>query len=177
MDELETWIKRAQKGDKDAFENIYNFFFKRIYRYCNYNLRRKEIAQDIAQETFIKCWKSLPSFSFKKGGSFQAFLFKIAKNLIIDESRKKKTLKMEEYLEKAASDNLEEELDRKNEESRIKEAVKKLDETDRQIIVLRYFEDLSFSEIEEVVSIKSGALRVRTHRILKKLKENLDKNE
>ncbi len=177
MNELETWIKRAQKGDKAAFENIYRFFFKRIYRYCDYNLKRKEIAEDIAQETFIKCWKSLPSFSFKKGGSFQAFLFKIAKNLIIDESRKKKALKMEEYMEEAAEDNIEEELDRKNDEITIKDAINKLEEDDKQIIILRYFEDLSFSEVEEVVSIKSGALRVKTHRILKKLKEDLEKNE
>ena len=177
MEDLETWIKRAQKGDKSAFENIYNFFYKRIHRYCDYNLRKKEIAEDIAQETFIKCWKSLPSFSFRKGGSFQAFLFRIARNLIIDESRKKKTIKLEEYLEEDADQNLEEELDKRDKESRIKDAINKLEELDKQIIILRYFEDLSFSEVEEVTSIKSGALRVRTHRILKKLSEELGKNE
>ena len=177
MEDLETWIKRAQKGDKSAFENIYNFFYKRIHRYCDYNLRKKEIAEDIAQETFIKCWKSLPSFSLKRGGSFQAFLFRIARNLIIDESRKKKTIKLEEYLEEDADQNLEEELDKRDKESRIKDAINKLEELDKQIIILRYFEDLSFSEVEEVTSIKSGALRVRTHRILKKLSEELGKNE
>ena len=177
MDDLETLIKRAQQGDKNAFENIYKFFFKRIYRYCNYNLKRKDVAEDIAQETFIKCWKSLPSFSLKKGGSFQAFIFKIARNLIIDESRKKKTIKLEEYLEENNDKNLEDDLDRKSEELKIRSAINKLDETDKQIIILRYFEDLSFSEVEEVVSIKSGALRVRTHRILKKIKEELNSNE
>lgn len=177
MEDLENWIKRAQKGDKKAFENIYNFFFKRIYRYCDYNLAKREVAEDLTQETFIKCWKSLPSFSFKKGGSFQAFLFKIAKNLIIDESRKKKTLAMEEYLEEGVWDDLEEKLDKKNQETNVKNAISKLEEIDRQIIILRFFEDLSFSEVEEVIDIKSGTLRVRTHRILKKLKEEMGKNE
>lgn len=172
MDDLENLIRKAQKGDKQAFEKIYNLFNKRIYRYCDYNIKTKEVAQDITQETFIKCWKSLPSFSFKEGGYFQAFLFRIARNLIIDESRKRKTVQIEDDLEGEAED-LEGLIDQKDEEKKVKEALLRLNDNDRQIIILRYFEDLSFTEVEKVTGIKSGALRVRTHRILQKLKEDL----
>lgn len=170
MDKLSILIKRAQEGDKDAFGEIYNLFYKKIYRYCQFHTNNIELAQDICQETFLKVWKALPSFSQKKGGTLQAFVFKIARNLLIDWSRKKKESKLEEHLDLESNGNLIDDIERNATIKIVRKAIMQLDELEQQIITLHYFEELSGVEIASIVGMNEGAVRVRTHRILEKLK-------
>ena len=175
MDEdLTQLIILAQEGDSGAFGKIYEVFYKRIFRYCQFNTRSRELSQDICQETFVRAWKALPSFSIKKGSSFQAFLFRIARNLIIDNSRKKKTVPLENYENLESNEDLAAGVDKKEETQSLREAMAKLAEKDRQIIVLHYFEEMSGAEIAGVIGMREGALRVRTHRIINKLKDLME---
>lgn len=173
MDDLSRLIGKAQEGDKNAFGEIYKLFYKRIYRYCQFNTSKHQTAQDLCQETFLRAWKSLSSFSLK-GGSFQAYLFRIARNLIIDLSRKKKEIPLPEDLEKEQEEHFES-IERQEDIEKVHIAISKLQEIERQIIILRYFEELTMSEIAKVVGLKEGSLRVRNHRILKKLKTIIEK--
>ncbi len=175
MDDLTQLIILAQEGDRDAYGKIYGVYYRRIYRYCLFNTRSRELAQDICQETFVKAWKALPAFSLKKGSSLQAFLFKIARNLIIDISRKKKTESLENYHGLVSEEDLEGQIDKREENKVLRRAISELSEKERQIIVLHYFEELSGAEIAKVVGMREGALRVRTHRTLKKLKDLIEK--
>ncbi len=173
MDDLEKLIIKSQSGDNQAFGQIYQLFYKRIYRFCRVHLYDEETASDLCQETFVKAWKALPSFSFKAGGSFQAFLFRIARNLIIDLSRKKKVSSLEQVEEPATNEDLLGQIDEKETQEKLHQALDKLGDKDKNLIVLRFFEDLSFIEVAKAMGEKEGALRVRTHRALKKLKEIL----
>lgn len=175
MDDLSKLITEAQKGDKDAFGEIYNIFYQRIYRFCRFSLKRTEAAEDVCQETFVKAWSSLPSFSQYKGGSYQAYLFKIARNLIIDLSRKKKEFALEEYTFIEDKEDLSEQFDKKQEKQKLKEALNKLTKIERQIIILRYFEELTTAEVARAAGLREGALRVRIHRILIKLEGIIEK--
>lgn len=174
MDNLSQLIKRAQAGDKDAFGTIYSLFYKRIYRYCKFNFAQG--PADICQGTFLRAYKSIHKFEEKKGGSFQAYLFRIARNLIIDEKRKKPTVPLREYQEVESDENLESEVDKHHENKNLHNALATLKEKDRQIIILRYFEEMTTAEVAKVVGMREGALRVRAHRILQKLKTMLEKN-
>lgn len=176
MDELTNLIQKAKKQEKDAFGKIYEIFYRRIFRFCKFNTRSSEIAQDICQETFIKAWKSLPSFK-ERGGSLQAYIFKIARNLIIDAKRKKKEERLPKYQEIETNDNLDEKITREENASKVQKALDKLDDLEKQIIILHYFEDMTGREIAQIVGIKEGNLRVKTHRALKKLKEIIGDNE
>lgn len=173
MDDLADLITRAQKGEKDAFGQIYELFHKRIYRYCLFNTQKRETAQDLCQETFFRAWKSLSSFS-QKGGSLQAYLFRIARNLIIDLSRKKKELPLENYDRIDDRQIPEEDLEKQDDIKKVRDALSKLKDKERQIVILRYFEEMTTAEVASVVGLREGALRVRTHRILKKLKEQIE---
>ncbi len=176
MDDLNDLIIKSQKGDKDSFGEIYQLFYKRIYRYCLVNLNYDEqLSQDICQETFLKAWKSIKSFSSFEGGSFQAFLFRIARNLMIDHSRKKSEISLENFGDIEDKKDHEEDLDRETEQAKVRKVIENLDEAEKQIIILRYFEELSTSEVAKVLNIKDGALRVRIHRVLKKLKDEMVK--
>lgn len=172
VDEL---IIRAQQGDKEAFGQLFKEYFEKIYRYCKVQMYQDELAADVAQETFLRAWKSMPSFSLKNGGTFQAYLFKIARNLIIDLSRKKKEYSLEAIAEIEDTHSMENDYEKKDSLLRIKKTLARLSETERQIIILRYFEELSHAEIARVIGIHEGALRVRTIRILHKLKEIIKK--
>ena len=171
MENLSEIVKQAQKGDKKAFEALYTTYYAKLYRYCVINIYKSELAQDICQESFIRAWKSLPTFTLDKGGTFQAYLFRIARNLIIDLSRKKKEFSLAEYIEIETHEHYEEKLDQEDEVRKMKLALAKLEEVDRQIIILRYFEEMGHSEVAKIIGIKEGALRVRTIRLLKKMKD------
>lgn len=175
MDNLSNLIKKAKEGNKDAFGQIYNLFYRRIFRYCKFNLRQEQDAQDICQETFLKAYRSLANFTEKKGGSFQAYLFRIARNLIIDKSRKKKEVPLKEYQEIEDDTDLDEGIDKKSENQKLKTALNRLKEKDRQIIVLRYFEEMTTAEVAKAIGTKEGAIRVRIHRILKNLKDIIER--
>lgn len=174
MDELTKLIERAQEGERDAFGKIYNLFYRRIFRFCKFNVAQETDAQDLCQETFLRAYRHLSTFSERKGGSFQAYLFKIARNLIIDARRKKKDVPLKDWHDVEKADDLGEEIDKEFRKQNLQEAIAKLPESERQIVILRYFEEMTTTEVAEVVGMREGALRVRSHRILKKLKELLE---
>lgn len=170
-------IEKAKRGDTKAFQEIYHEFYKKIFRYCLFNGQNEDGAKDICQEVFLRAWKSLPSFSLKNGGTIQAFLFRIARNLLIDLSRKKKVYALQEYEEIETNEDFIEDLAREQSIKNVKTALSELEEKDRQIVILRYFEELSTADVAKAIGMKEGALRVRIHRTLKKLEDILIKHE
>lgn len=175
MEELKL-IELAKNGDRGAFGEIYRTYLTRIYRFVYYLVNDENLAEDITQDTFIKVWNALPSFSIKKG-TMQAYLFRAARNLVIDKQRKKKdSVLTEEIAESAQSQtDLVNEYAQNEEGKLLKSALETLKESEKQIIILRYFEDLSFKEISNVIGKNDGAVRVEVHRILQKLKKHLKK--
>ena len=178
MENLQELIVKAQYGDVQAFGTIYKLFYQRIYRFCYINCYQdSELASDICQETFMRAWKTIRSFSWDKGGSFQAYLFRIARNLIIDQSRKKKESPIEEAEEiEDTTYNFEESLDKNDDSQRLSGVLQSLDGQERQLVTLRFFEELSFSEVAQTTGMSEGNVRVKTHRLLKKLKKILEKS-
>lgn len=167
-------VKKAKKGDKNAFGDLYKLFLNRIYRFVYYLVGDEFLAEDITQNTFLKAWNSLPRFSLHKG-TFQSFIYTIARNLVIDNQRKKKEFSLEATtFDSPSGENLEEEFGKNEEIKSVRLALAVLPAFDRQLVVLRYFEELSFSEISSVVGKKEGAIRVRMHRILGTMREDLE---
>lgn len=164
-------VKRAQKGDKEAYGQIYKKYFQKIFRYCKFNTKNEEFAKDVTQETFVKAYRRLSSFKTDGQWSVQAFLFTIARNLIIDNSRRKKEVSIDEFENLESGENLIEGYDRRENIKKVQEVLSKLEDTDRQIVILRYFEEMPSQEVAKILGIKDGALRVRTFRVLAKMKE------
>jgi RNA polymerase sigma-70 factor, ECF subfamily len=175
MEKFGELIKRAQQGDKQAFGALYREYYRKIYRYCKVNMYQDAAAEDVCQETFLRAWKALPKYTMTEEGTFQAFLFRIAKNLIIDLSRKKKEYSLAAYEEVETKEDFAADVDKQADIEQVKIALAKLKEKDRQILLLRYFEEMSHAEVSAIIGIKEGALRVRTIRLLQKLKELLKK--
>lgn len=165
-------VKKAKEGDKDAYGEVYKIYVKKIYRFIYYMVYERELAEDLTQITFLKAWVSLHSYQPEKG-TFQSYLFAIARNQVIDYKRRKKEISLDDIAEPSSFDEVDKELIQSENRNLVNKLLKFLDIEERQLIVLRYFEELKFFEITRILNQKEGAIRVKLHRVLKKLREKV----
>src|SRR5437016_2574131 len=85
---LNKLIARAKLGENQAFAEIYNLCFKKIYRFIYFRVGHKEVAEDLAEEVFIKAYNKISGIN--ENSSFEAWLYQIARNRVIDYYREKK---------------------------------------------------------------------------------------
>lgn len=159
-------------GKEKEFMDAYTLYADSIYRHCYFRVYNKELAQDITQETFIKTWKCLAKGQEIK--NIRAFLYRVAVNAIIDHSRKRTTLVLDNIKEKQASIRLyntgEADMLDSLEIKEIMEILKTLDKKYQQVIVMRYIDGFSPGEIADVLNISTNAASVKLNYALKKLR-------
>lgn len=168
VDEKDIILKATK--DYQAFDYIYERYMNQIFQYVMYRVYNREIAEDIVSVVFFKAMKNLHLFKWRKI-PFSAWLYRIAFNEICNYSKKeKKQEKIRKSMEKEESDTFYEM--QHGEEKTFKfvhEYLKKLPMRDQDIIMLRFFEKRSFSEIAQITGKNESTLRVNLHRALKKL--------
>ncbi len=172
-------LKKIKNGDNEAFGELYDFYAPKIYRFVRLKVNSQETAQDLTSEAFLKIWQYLQE-QRKIRERFQSLLYKIARNLVIDFYRAKPTREI------LIEDNLEEFADREIEESRetvifhqeeigeVKKALVQINTTYQDVVVWHYLDDLTISEIAEILDKNEGTVRVLIHRTTKALKRAMD---
>lgn len=160
-----------------SFAQYYDQYSDAIFRYCLYQTSNREKALDLTQDTFIKTWEYLSSGS--KVENIKAFLYKVANNLIIDYRRKKKSESLDQMMEKGLDIgngiNDVEQAENIYEKNTILQAMNQLEEKYRNVLTLRFIENLSVKEIAKVLKKTENNISVRIHRGIQKLKEILEK--
>lgn len=172
-------IRRAQKGDGQAFDEIYARFFTPIYRYIYFRVKRKEDAEDIAQNVFMKAYQALPRFE-DKGISPLAYFYSIARNAVIDHWRKKGEILFEDVGEGITDvrhgENLEHSIvERVWSQGVIREGLIHLTTLEAEAVTLKFIQDLSNKEIATLMGKSEEAVRQLQSRGLRKMKENMEK--
>lgn len=168
-------------GDRSAFEALVKRYQQDIFRFCLHYLKDIEQAREIAQETFLRVYTARERFDPER--SFKPWLLCIARNLCLNELKRKKTVRMEtleQYvsssreesgeLMQSSADNADAQLMTTERHQALLRAVEALPEEAAEIVKLRYFERLSAREIADIVNSTEGAVRTRLHRILKQLR-------
>ena len=151
-------LKKAQRGDREAFAEVYDFYVVKIFRFIYLKTSSKETAEDLTSEVFLKCWKHIGVRKEKgekeivKGNRLGSFLYKIARNLVIDFYKKKQvpTVEIDKVLENKIEDKKQDvlaEVTTKQEIEELTKALSKVKDGYREIIILRHVEDLSIKEI------------------------------
>jgi len=162
-------ILKARLGDKNAFGSIYNKYINKIYRFAFYKTSSKEIAEDITSQTFLKLWEIIAHGGQIK--TLQALLYQITRNLIIDHYRSKHNTEVPlEFELDSQAIHIDEKIHSKIDNELLRPAVMLLKEEYREIIILRYIEDLSITEIAKIIDKTNGNVRTLTHRALNELK-------
>jgi RNA polymerase sigma-70 factor (ECF subfamily) len=156
----------------DNFETAYKSHSKAIYKFLFWRTKDIQLAEDLTSSTFEKAWASRKSFH---GGSEQAWLYRIARNVLTDHWRKKKELFVEDTdtLQGDVQPSTAELLDRQRQLQDLQKALDKLPEDMRSVITLRFIEGQTCRQVASILNLSESNVRVIQYRALKKLKEQL----
>lgn len=159
----------------EEFQAVYQRYSDKIYRFLYFHTKDLRLAEDLTSEVFLRVWKNWPRI---KQDYTQALLYKVANNILIDHWRKHKNRKnvsyetsIEEGMEPSYDEEYVEKIARKDDVRKIRKAIELLPDRLKQVIILRFIEDMSAKETAEIMEISEINVRVLQHRALVKLKE------
>jgi RNA polymerase sigma-70 factor (ECF subfamily) len=157
----------------DAFLQAYDTLSDAIFRHCYYRCYDREKAQELMQECFMKTWERIAAGD--EILNLKAFLYRVAGNLVIDHSRRKKADSLEAMAESSGFDPVGSgaaEIETAAESRLALALLDRLDDRHRQAVTLRYVEGLSPREIAEITGETENAVSVRIHRGLAQLRQH-----
>ena len=166
-------VERA-KLNPAAFSPLYEKYYEPILRFVYQRCSDKEIAYDITSHVFLKALQSLKNYTFK-GLPFSSWLYRIARNEVIDFHRQKPHERAVS-IDRTGLVNILQEADDTVKEENIQlilRELKNLSEEEMQMIEMKYFEKRQFKEIAEILDITETNAKVKAHRIIEKLRKTL----
>ncbi len=163
-------VQRASARDTEAFADLYELHLGRIFRYFYYRLGRREDAEDLTEQVFLKAWQSIDGYDCR-GVPFSAWLFRIAHNLLVDEKRShRETAELDEALEIEDAATTPEELALLRMEAReLADALRQLSPLEQSVVMLRFFEGLDHRAVAAVINKSQVACRSIQSRALSRL--------
>jgi RNA polymerase sigma-70 factor, ECF subfamily len=164
-------------NQEQQFMEAYEKYSDAIFRYCYYRVFDREKAKDYVQEAYCRTWKYISQG--KQIDNLRAFIYRTANNIIIDEVRKKKSTSLDQIMEKGFMPSVDPRKKTENEVfgKEILDIVKSLDEKYRDVILLKYVEDLSAKEIATILNETENNVYVRINRGFQKIKEVLHRQQ
>lgn len=164
------WIRRIKLGDERAAEELIRHYYPCILRYCRRHCYDRERAEDLTQETFLRLFKSLPQYQEQK--NFKAYLYTIANHLCVDESRRFSFCPSAcPSADVEAADECSE-LSRIEDRAEIDYLLRVLSPEQREAVLLRFEEQLSYREIAHVMGCNMRTAQSRVQCALKLMKKN-----
>lgn len=170
-------IERAIRGDSSAFGLLYDRYHAQIYRFVYLKVSHREEAEDITHHVFLNAWQTIGGYR-DKGYPFSSLLYQIARNKVIDHYRtKKNSIDIEDLSETEiprSEVTIEDSLHTRFQLATVKKALKQLKQEHQDIIIMRYVEDLTPSEVAKILKKPEATVRVLQHRAIKQLKALLN---
>lgn len=169
-------VQSTQAGQREAFGEIYDEFITPIYRYIFYRVERSEV-EDLTEQVFLQALQKIKKYQPQKNVPFAAWLFRIAHNLIIDHyrlhSRFTITTITEDLISEKQEDDPVQNTEQKFAQTALAQAIRKLPASQQQVIVLKFINEFTNSEIAKVLAKKESAVRLIQFRALKNLRHLL----
>ena len=178
-------VMRYRNGDVASFQILVDRYQNKIYSYVLMLVKDKQLADDIFQDTFLKIIRTIKAGAYKEEGKFIQFAMRIAHNLIIDFFRKSRRLPMvdptkEDYdmLDNARfmDPSIEEQIVTEQIHDDIRKMVDYLPEEQREVLVMRMYDDMSFKEIADATNVSINTALGRMRYALINLRKMAKKN-
>ena len=178
-------VKNYIAGDENSLSILINRHQSKIYGFIYSKLSDRDMADDIFQDTFIKVIKTLKSNSYNEEGKFLPWVMRISHNLIIDYYRKNKKMPMFRETEEFSifsimSDNvpnIESQMITSQVESDLRKLIKVLPEDQKEVLMMRMYQDLSFKEISELTGVSINTALGRMRYAIMNLRKVIDKHQ
>jgi RNA polymerase sigma-70 factor (ECF subfamily) len=175
-------VERCLQGDDAAWETVVNSYAKRIYNLTYRYTSRRHEAEDLTQEIFIRVYQNLKSFR-SDSGSFQNWIMRVGRNLIIDHYRRTRRFQQTAGTEEMETMNLKDDKVpsplRRAEQSEashfLREGLQALSPELKEAIILRDLEGMAYQEITELLGIPEGTVKSRINRARLELAKLLTK--
>ena len=168
-------LTRAQNGDPTIIGDLYDRYRLNVFRYLFYRLGDIHAAEDLTSEVFLRMMRSLPNYKIT-GVPFEAWLFQIARNLAIDHYRKVnrgEQISLEDEMQADRIDEPDHNLERNITSDLLVRALAKLDDVQRDVIVLRFVNGLPIAQVALTIHRSENAIKALQHRALASLRETL----
>jgi RNA polymerase sigma-70 factor (ECF subfamily) len=164
-------IKSAQKGDEQAFGELYDIWAAKVYRFIYIKIKDGSTAEDLTSEVFLKAWEKIHQYRVQPEAKFSTWLYAVARNTVIDYYR---SLKGSEI----SFEDLPETADLEGDEpyreaGELERALNLLPEEYQKVLRLRFVEDHSIAKAAQIMRKKEDNIRAITSRALKRLREVL----
>lgn len=179
-------LNRFKSGDNNSFKLLFLKYKSRIFNYINYKVSDVDTSNDILQETFIKVFKILGRGTYNEQGKFLPWVLRISHNLVMDHFRREKRSKIiyeKDMYQSFVNIESNENLDSKNVISdktlskTLNEMIDNLPDSQKEIVKLRFFENLSFKDIAKKNDISINTALGRVRYSLNNLRKQMDKSE
>lgn len=159
-------IAQIRCGDEQAAQELIKRYYASVLRYCKWHCSNMDEAEDLTQETFFRLFKNLPKYDEKQ--KFKAYLYAIANHLCIDEGRKKQLYPLED------EENIADEysgIHRIDDKEEVDYFLRLLSSEQKEAVILRFGEQLSYSEIAKVTGCNMRTAQSRVRNALKIMRE------
>ncbi len=154
----------------ERFEEVYDEYADRIYRFIYYKMYHTETAEDILSQVFLKAYEKWESYDPDKG-SVSSWLYAIAGNTVIDHYRKKRpTADIDDVWDLSSDEDIQIDAERKDQMNEIRGCLEKIDREQRDLVIMRIWDELSFKEIADITGKTEAGCKMSFYRALKKLK-------
>ena len=178
MKDQEKIIARARRGDADAFEQLVVAYRDQVFRLALRMCGSEADADEVAQEAFLSAWKALPNF--RGESQFSTWLYQLTTHAAIDLMRReKRQIAADDITEVSAADpapSPQQQAEQSEQREIVRDAILQLAPEQREVVVLRFMEELSYEEIDAVLKLPSGTVKSRLNRAKAQLKEILSKS-
>ncbi|OGY44356.1 MAG: hypothetical protein A3J62_04120 [Candidatus Buchananbacteria bacterium RIFCSPHIGHO2_02_FULL_38_8] len=166
-------IARIKGGELDQFGRLYDLYIKKIYNFIYYKTLHKETAEDLTSQTFFKALKNIKSFDEAKG-SFSSWIYRIARNTVIDYHRTKRTeANIDDIWDLSSDSNIETDINTIQKLDTVKKYLQKFKPQQREIVIMRLWDQLSYQEIAEITGLTVANCKMTFSRVITKLREEM----
>ncbi len=166
-------IKKCQAGDLREFGYLYDKYISKIYDFVYYRIQHRETTEDLVSRIFIKTLENVKKYN-RTRGSFSSWLYRIARNTVIDYYRtRKENMNIEDIWSLSGDDNLEHDVDNKRKLEDLRSYLRKFKKEHGEIIILRVWDELSYKEIAEIIGKNEANCKMIFRRAIAKLRQEV----
>ena len=173
---LDDLAKRVSQRDSDAFQVLYESHLDTVYRYVYYKVGNGQLAEDLTQHIFMKAWEAIHRYQWREL-PFQHWLLRLARNAVIDHYRSMKPTNSSLLDPVSVGVDPEIEIAQSEMVNTLQDAVRQLPDEQREVIVLRFIEQMPHADVAKHLGKSAATVRVIQHRALQALRKLLEQDE